>query len=721
MRKTIAGILISAVLATLSPQVMYAAPTTNFNYGEALQKSIMFYEFQRTGKMPANIRNNWKGDSCVKDGSDNGVDLTGGWFDAGDHVKFNLPMAYTSAMLSWAAYEYKDGLSKSGQLDYLKDQIKWASDYFIKCHTAENEYYYQVGDGTLDHRWWVPGEVIEELTARPSYKVTLASPGSAVTAEAAAALASASLVFKDSDPTYSALCLKHAQQLFNFADTTQSDKGYTAANNFYTSSSFYDDLSWAGAWLYMATNDKNYLDKAESYVSKWGLESQTPFIAFKWGQCWDDVHYGAELLLARLTDKALYKESIERHLDYWTTGVGVQKITYTPKGLAYLTNWGSLRHATTTAFLADIYSDFKGCSQDKAKTYLDFAKSQTDYALGSTGRSFEVGFGVNPPQHPHHRTACDTWADNMKVPDNERHVLYGALVGGPGSSDDYQDVVTDYEKNEVACDYNAGFVGALAKMYSLYGGNPIPNFNAIEQKSKEISVTSAGVPITTGKVDGRVFVLNQSAWPARVCDKLSIKYFMDLSEYIQGGGKPDDISTSITYSSDPVKISKPKVYDATKNIYYVEVDLTGVKIFPAGDMHYKKEVQFSIVPPSGSKWDNTNDFSFKGLGEADTDGTVTKIPVYEEGKLIFGQEPGGGTVDPGTTVTPGDLNGDGKINSTDYSYLKRYILGLLDKSTIGDDKWTVLEKAADTNLDGKINSTDLSKLKKFLLGQIDKL
>ncbi|HQA57089.1 MAG TPA: glycoside hydrolase family 9 protein, partial [Acetivibrio sp.] len=163
--KKLTSIIIAAVLlaAFLVPQLpVYAA---NYNYGEALQKAIMFYEFQMSGKLPDNIRNNWRGDSCLNDGSDVGLDLTGGWFDAGDHVKFNLPMAYTTAMLAWAVYEYRDALEKSGQLTYLMDQIKWASDYFIKCHPEKNVYYYQVGNGDLDHRWWVPAECIDLQTA----------------------------------------------------------------------------------------------------------------------------------------------------------------------------------------------------------------------------------------------------------------------------------------------------------------------------------------------------------------------------------------------------------------------------------------------------------------------------------------------------------------------------------------------------------------------------
>ena len=79
--------------------------TGNYNYGEALQKSLLFYELQRSGELPENTRCNWRGDSGLTDGADNGIDLTGGYYDAGDHVKFNLPMAYTDSMLGWSLYE----------------------------------------------------------------------------------------------------------------------------------------------------------------------------------------------------------------------------------------------------------------------------------------------------------------------------------------------------------------------------------------------------------------------------------------------------------------------------------------------------------------------------------------------------------------------------------------------------------------------------------------
>ena len=88
--------------------------TGDFNYGEALQKSLLFFELQRSGDLDeSTIRTNWRGDSGLSDGADNGVDLTGGLYDAGDNVKFNLPMAYTATMLAWSVYEDMDAYERS--------------------------------------------------------------------------------------------------------------------------------------------------------------------------------------------------------------------------------------------------------------------------------------------------------------------------------------------------------------------------------------------------------------------------------------------------------------------------------------------------------------------------------------------------------------------------------------------------------------------------------
>ena len=103
----------------------------------------------------------------------------------------------------------------------------------------------------------------------------------------------------------------------------------------------------------------------------------------------------------------------------------------------------------------------------------DFVDTQIGYILGDTGRSYVVGFGENPPVNPHHRASS---CPDMPAPcgDNEKNspnanpqILYGALVGGPDQSDDYNDDRDDYICNEVATDYNAGFQSAVAYLSML--------------------------------------------------------------------------------------------------------------------------------------------------------------------------------------------------------------------------------------------------------------
>lgn len=603
--------------------------TSEFNYGEALQKSILFYDLQRSGDLPDGFRSNWRGDSCLNDGKDAGLDLSGGFFDAGDHVKFNLPMSYTCAMLAWSVIEDRESYTESGQLEYILDNIRWGNDYFIKCHPEANVYYYQVGDGGADHGWWGSAEVLEAQMSRPSYKVDLQNGGSTVAASTAASLASCAIVFKDSDPAYSKTCLKHAKELFSYAETVKSDSGYTAASGFYNShSGFNDQLAWAAYWLYEATGENNYLEKSKSWLSQTGDNE-------KWAHCWDDVSYGTALLLAEKTGEKTYKDRIEKHLDYWVSG-----ITYTPKGLAWLDMWGALRYSTTTAFLAAVYADGSACAPAKKEGYRNFAKKQIDYALGSSGRSYVVGYGENSPKNPHHRTAHGAYTNNIGEPAQTRHILFGALVGGPDSGDNYTDDRNNYTNNEVACDYNAGFTGALAKLYKTYGGKTLVDFGAVEKADEEELYAEATVNVNGEDfIEIKALVYNKTATPARVTDNLKLCYFFDLSEVIAAGGSANDLTVTTNYMQGG-SASNVTEWNKEKNLYYVAIDFSGVQFYPGSQDSYKKEVQFRIRNNKGV-WDNTNDPSYTDIAAAPS-GTLVKaynMALYEGGTLVFGTEP----------------------------------------------------------------------------------
>jgi len=432
------------------------------DYKEVLPLAIKFYEAQRAAGPFEKVT--WRKPAALDDGKDVGKDLSKGWFDAGDHVKFNLPMSYSATMLNWGIILFKDAYLEIGELDYAKDQVKYALDYFLEAYDegekvddpVDDKVYYQVGDPHKDHAFWGPPE--DMTMPRPTYTCDATHKCTEVSAGMAAALASGAIVFSD-EKDYANKLLQKAKLIYKFAETYQGNNGYTAAQGFYTSFSGYnDELAWGAIWLYLATKDKTYLQKAEKYIKD--VQS-----AIQWSQSWDNVSIGAYLLLAQVTQKDEYKKAIKDHLDFW-----LYKIKRSPGGLAFLNNWGSLRYSSTASFIALAYAKlFPDDPQDP--DYIKFAQGQINYILGNNPRhsSYVVGFGNNPPINPHHRASHNSKVHNIDIPKNNEYILEGALVGGPKSADDfdYKDDRKDYVANEVATDYNAGFTDALAGLIDL--------------------------------------------------------------------------------------------------------------------------------------------------------------------------------------------------------------------------------------------------------------
>ncbi|GIJ28722.1 hypothetical protein Vqi01_38840 [Micromonospora qiuiae] len=633
---------VPAAGAAAAPTGGAAAAAPAFNYAEALQKSLLFYEAQQSGKLPEWNRVSWRGDSALRDGADVGLDLTGGWYDAGDHVKFGFPMAFSTTMLAWGAVEYRSGYAASGQLTHLLNNLRFVNDYFIKAHPSPNVLYGQVGKGDDDHKWWGPAEVLP--MARPAYKIDASCGGADLAGETAAAMAASSMVFRPTDAAYADKLLTHARQLYTFADTVR--KSYheciTDATSFYRSwSGYQDELVWGAIWLYRATGDAAYLTKAESEYDKLGTEPQTTTRSYKWTVAWDNKQFGAYVLLANLTGKQKYVDDANRWLDFWTVGVNGERVRYSPGGMAVLDSWGALRYAANTAFAALVYSDKTTDATRKAR-YKDFAVRQINYALGDNPRnsSYVVGFGTNPPKNPHHRTAHGSWWDSMTVPTETRHTLYGALVGGPSSPNDaYTDNRSDYVMNEVATDYNAGFTSALARLTQEYGGTPRANFPVAERPDIDELTVETTVMQNEPRATGiKAIIYNKSAFPARALTDAKFRYYFRTDGtgavqvtpgYTQGCPSP---STARQVSGD---------------LWYVEVDCAGHTIAPAGQSQHRMEVQFKIGVPEGGTWNPANDPSYQA-----TAGPNRNVPLYVGGARVWGQEPTS-TADTTPPTAPG--------------------------------------------------------------------
>ncbi|KAG6422598.1 hypothetical protein SASPL_119176 [Salvia splendens] len=268
------------------------------DYRDALAKSILYYEGQRSGKLPATQRAAWRKDSALCDGLDKGVDLTGGYYDAGDNVKYNFPMAFTITMMAWGVIEH--GNSMGSELPHALEAVRWATDYFLKSSaSAPDIIYAQVGDPNADHNCWQRPEDMD--TPRTVYAVTPDKPGSEVAAETAAALAAASLAFRAfGDEAYGILLLKRAVKVFKFADKyrgSYNDSIGEGACPFYCDYSGYqDELLWAAAWIYKATNKVYYWNYVKENIIT--FKGQIEGANFEFG--WDSKHAGISVLVSNV-------------------------------------------------------------------------------------------------------------------------------------------------------------------------------------------------------------------------------------------------------------------------------------------------------------------------------------------------------------------------------------------------------------------------------------
>ncbi|CAN6578929.1 hypothetical protein ACFX13_039076 [Malus domestica] len=470
------------------------------DYGQALSNSILFFEAQRSGFLPPNQRVTWRSNSGLYDGKANGVDLVGGYYDAGDNVKFGLPMAFTVTMMSWSIIEYGSQMAASGELGHAMDAVKWGTDYFIKAHPEPNVLYGEVGDGNTDHYCWQRPE--DMTTNRQAYKISPSNPGSDLAGETAAAMAAASIVFRRSNPAYSRELLSHAYQLFDFADKYRGkyDSSITVAQKYYQSVSGYnDELLWAAAWLFQASNNQYYLDYLGNNGDSMG---GTGWSMTEFG--WDVKYPGVQTLVAKFlmqgkagSHTAVFQK-YQQKAEYFMcscVGKGSQNAQKTPGGLIYRQRWNNMQFVTSASFLATVYSDYLTSSRSTIQCasgnvapneLLSFAKSQVDYILGDNPRatSYMVGYGNNYPQQVHHRASSivsykkdssfvscrggyATWFSRKA---SDPNLLTGAIVGGPDAYDNFADQRDNYEQTEPATYNNAPLLGILARLNAGHGG-----------------------------------------------------------------------------------------------------------------------------------------------------------------------------------------------------------------------------------------------------------
>ncbi|KAG0216394.1 hypothetical protein BGX28_002864 [Mortierella sp. GBA30] len=446
-------------------------------YVKLLDYTLLFYEAQRSGKLPADQRATWRNTSALNDGKDVGMDLSGGYYDAGDYIKFIFPLTFSLAETCWGGIEFFDGYQLANETKYLDQMVRWGMDWLIKAHPNNNTLYVQVGTSEVDNNYWGPDTSIP--MPRQSFQVNNTHPGTDVMADAAAAFASCAMLYRDklNDTAYASTLQSHADALFQLAETALPQQVYQvvvpAASCCYASSNYVDELAWGAAWMYKLTKNSVYAQKAAKYID----QLNTPSMPLG-PVTWDDKSGMVYILMAGATtgtndNNAKWQGLAEQFADF--TRNAPKPCSFTRGGLYYCNgNSGddsaviSANAAFTLHLLANQMASgsVSASTQEKIDHYRSFALGQINYLLGDNPMKtpYIVGVHPNSPINPHSAPASGgISADTIDTyPVKETYTIYGALVGGPDKNDRYQDQRSDWRQNEVALDYNAPFNGLMA-------------------------------------------------------------------------------------------------------------------------------------------------------------------------------------------------------------------------------------------------------------------
>jgi len=708
-----------AVLGTGPAGAATLAATPHYSLPLALQESLYFYDAEKSG--PARTLGDqpleWRGDSepadlkvpltpmannvgvnqsasflsankAVLDPRGTGtIDLSGGFHDAGDHVKFGLPQSYAASEVGLGMYEFADAFKATNTWNHGLDEMKWFSDYFLRSLFTDASgnvvaFAYQVGNGDVDHAYWGPSELQSSTTyPRAAWLATKDTPAGDQTAGAAAALALESLVVKGSDAAYAARCLTAAKALYTFS---VAHRGLGYSGGYYGSAYDDDELAWAAAALYLATGTHSYVDDIVSADASGTYTGYLKKIVRSYNETWQniwvqswDVKWGGvfNVLDPAIANDTAVPQKIRDEIhffnkwnvEYWShvphdNAGDTTFLANTPAGFAYVNGWGSARYNVAAQLSALVYR--KNFPNDpKSVPFTDWAMGQMNYLMGDNPlkRSYIVGFGSTTPgvgaqvggsavaaSHPHHADAHGSLTNNQDDPPVDRHILWGGLVGGPDATDKHNDLTTDFVLNEVAVDYNAALPGALAALYSYYGtAQAMTAFTPPPEAAENPYYAYAAVnQSSTSATQVTVTINSFATHPPHFETTLSARYYFDISEIHKQGQDAGAVTPSIfydasatSYNQPPTRLSAPTRWgDAASCLYYVTADWTGAQV--SGGRAFQFGLTEAQTANWKTYWDATNDPSFTGLAAGTYASTPDPyVPVYLDGKLVSGQEP----------------------------------------------------------------------------------
>jgi endoglucanase len=373
-----------------------------------------------------------------------------GWHDAGDYGKYvnNGAMSLGVMLLAWEHFQPKlealelDLPERGGDVPDFLDECRFQAEWLLTM---------QLEDGSVADRISVAR--FESVTTMPENATAprpLAPPSTVATADFAAVLARTARAFEPYDAEFAERCRTAAVAAWDFLQGHPEvlpiqRMGFTGGYDNMTTA---DDLLWAAAEIWQTTGDEAALAAFEAQ-RKLGFPSE-----WDWWELQNLGYYTYllsdrsgrdEAYVAQLTTTAVIRgqELLIRSSDH---GYG--------RSLGTTYRWGAngtLARTVTGAVVAHRLSP----NED----LLDVGAYQLDHLFGRNyfGRSFVTGVGLEPPAFPHHRPSA---GDAVEAP------WPGLLVGGPSEgtpiSTQWFDETQDFSSNEVAINWNAALVYALA-------------------------------------------------------------------------------------------------------------------------------------------------------------------------------------------------------------------------------------------------------------------
>ena len=678
------------------------------NYAKLLQYSLYFYDANMCGSKAGESAFSWR-DACHA----NDI-VDGGFHDAGDNVKFEQTMGFTSSTMGWMYYEYKDQFEKTGVAQHYQVLMDYFCDYYKGCTTLSGDevtsFVYQIDDNS-DHSTWCPPEGMNSRGSDKTY--TTSNSASDIAAEFAATLAQNYMFTGDEED------LKYATALYNFAD--KYCKVETNQNN-YAYDGVQDDISWAAGWMYLATKEQKYLDesnKYNNYSNGWTKD-----------YCWADSWLGAAILNAEITGN-------------WTNATSyIDGVVNSNQNQFYVMNsWGSARHNTLMQTCALVVSHHK---DESGKDYSEWAKKQMNYILGDNNANvcLVVGYNDVSATSPHHRAASNLtispdWHEfnnwDGKYSSTNGHTLYGALCGGPTSSDfkTYNDSAKDATSNEVALDYQIGLVGAAAGLYAAYGTGSV-----VAEIAPEVTVYSAEVAAANGETPqpGTTETTEQTtttteettttaettttedttetpdpmaAWE-KVPDSMivgetaeaSVTYSIISNDFDWASSDPDILSVEGNGNKATLTAKQPGVIALTASNGF-ETLLKEITVYPA-------ETTATTVETTTETTETTtvSNETETTVSESDTTATSSETTTETTNTTATGAPAG---------TLYGDINLDGRVDITDAVLLNKVAAGAVTLDT--PEK----QANADCDANGEVDGKDAVVLLKFLVSLIKTL